>query len=210
MKKLIFLMLTAVISLFLCSCSQNGTAKSGVEASGFSQSISRTDTSETAVQGESQKGSGSIVIYFSCTGTTENAANKIAELSNSDIYKIIPAVPYTSEDLNYGNDNCRANVEQHDPSARPEISGQLPDLSGYDRVYIGFPVWWGTCPKIINTFLETCDLSGKTVYPFCTSGGSGISTAQDYIESVCANADVKPGIRANGASDTALSEWIAG
>ena len=152
MKKILSVILALSLLSVLCSCSR------------------QQQTEETS---KAQKTS-SIVIYFSCTGTTEQAAKKIAELSSSDIYKIEPAKPYTSDDLNYNNSDCRANVEQNDPDARPEIAGDLTDLSEYDRVYLGFPIWWGTNPKIINTFIASCNLAGKEVFPFCTSGGSGM------------------------------------
>ncbi len=125
MKKILSVILALSLLSVLCSCSR------------------QQQTEETS---KAQKTS-SIVIYFSCTGTTEQAAKKIAELSSSDIYKIEPAEPYTSDDLNYNNSDCRANVEQNDPDARPEIAGDLSDLSEYDRVYLGFPIWWGSSPK---------------------------------------------------------------
>ena len=98
-----------------------------------------------------------------------------------------------------------------DENARPEIGSQPADLSGYDTVFIGYPIWWGTMPKIMNTFLDACDLSGKTVMPFCTSGGrgSGISTSVSAIRSAEPNADVRDGLRASGASDSGIESWIA-
>lgn len=152
MKKILSVILALSLLSVLCSCSR------------------QQQTEETS---KAQKTS-SIVIYFSCTGTTEQAAKKIAELSSSDIYKIEPAEPYTSDDLNYNNSDCRANVEQNDPDARPEIAGDLLDLSEYDTVFVGFPIWWYVAPTIINTFGESYDFSGKKIVPFATSGGSGM------------------------------------
>ena len=113
----------------------------------------------------------SAVIYFSATGNTKALAEKIAAETNSDLIEIAPEEVYTSEDLNYNNSDCRANKEQNDDSARPAISNKIENMADYDTIYLGYPIWWGTMPKIINTFLDTYDLSGKTVMPFCTSGG---------------------------------------
>ncbi len=121
----------------------------------------------------------------------------------------MPRVPYTSEDLNYNSD-CRANSEQQDDSARPEFEPVSANISNYDTVFIGYPIWWGTMPKIINTFLETYDLSGKTIMPFCTSGGSGIDASVSSIRSICPNADVKDGMRGSAStSDTQITEWLS-
>lgn len=149
-----------------------------------------------------------LVVYFSATGNTKAVAKRIAELTNGDLYEIVPVIPYTSADLNYNNSNCRANQEMNDPSSRPAIGSAGIDISKYDTVIIGYPIWWGTMPRIINTFLDTYDLSGKTVLPFCTSGGSGISRSVSDIKSTEPNADVKNGLRAGGANDTGLENWL--
>ena len=149
-----------------------------------------------------------LVAYFSCTGTTKVVAEKIAELTGGDLYEIVPSDPYTSDDLNYNNNNCRANREMNDPSARPAIAGDNIDLSAYDTVIIGYPIWWGTMPRIINTFLDTYDLSGKTVLPFCTSGGSGVSKSVSDIRSAELGANVKDGLRASGTNDRNLEGWL--
>ena len=157
-------------------------------------------------------GSGVLVVYFSCTGNTKKAAEKIAALTGGDIYEIVPAEPYSAADLNYNNDDCRANREMNDPTARPAIrpaiGGDKVDISGYDTVIIGYPIWWGTMPHIINTFIESCELSGKTVLPFCTSGGSGISRSVSDIKAAAPTADVRDGLRASGAGDAELEKWL--
>ena len=150
-----------------------------------------------------------LVVYFSVTGNTKALAETVAETTGADIVEIVPETPYTSEDINYNNDNCRANKEQNDDSARPAIANKIENIDDYDTVYLGYPIWWGTMPKIINTFLESYDLSGKTIMPFCTSGGSGIGTSVSAIKDVCPGADVKDGFR--GSSSTASEEvraWI--
>ena len=114
-----------------------------------------------------------LVVYFSATGTTAEIAKMIAEEADSDIFEIIPKEPYSSDDLNYNGD-CRANREQNDDSARPEIENDLSAVEDYDVIYLGYPIWWGTNPKIIQTFCEGYDISDAEIYTFCTSGSSGI------------------------------------
>ena len=150
-----------------------------------------------------------LVVYFSVTGNTKALAETVAETTGADIVEIVPETPYTSEDISYNNNNCRANREQNDDSARPAIANKIENIDDYDTIYLGYPIWWGTMPKIINTFLESYDLSGKTIMPFCTSGGSGISSSVSAIKSTCQNADVKDGFRGSAStSDTQVKEWI--
>lgn len=153
--------------------------------------------------------SKSIVVYFSRTGTTKPFAENIAKITNSDIYEIKAAVPYTDDDINYNNNNSRANREQNDSSARPEIAGDRIDLSQYDTVYLGYPIWWGTIPRIINTFIDTYDLSGKTIMPFCSSHRTGISGSVSAIRQYCPDSEVKDGLRGTGqTSETEIKQWI--
>lgn len=150
----------------------------------------------------------SVVIYFSATGNTERVAGYIQEITGSDIIEIIPADEYTSADLNYSDDDCRANQEQNYDSARPEIANEI-DVDSYDTIYLGFPIWWGDVPKIILTFLDTYDLSGKTVIPFCTSGGSGISTSMNTLRNYNQNINWIDGEQfSSGASKNAIESWI--
>ena len=118
--------------------------------------------------------SDTLVVYFSCTGTTKGVAEKLAKVTGADLYEIVPAVPYTDEDLNYNDRSTRATSEQDHPDTRPEIGGEAVDLTGYTTVYIGYPIWWGEEPRILCTFVESHDFTDMTVIPFCTSGGSGI------------------------------------
>lgn len=153
--------------------------------------------------------SNALVVYFSCTGNTKAVAEKIAGLTGADVYEIVPEDPYTEADLNYNNSDCRANCEQNDESVRPAIGSDTIDLSSYDTVILGYPIWWGTMPRIINTFLDTYDLSGKTVLPFCTSGGSGVSKSVSDIKTAVPSAQVKDGLRASDASGSAISLWLS-
>ena len=123
-----------------------------------------------------------LVIYFSWSGNTRNAAKIIAEKTGADILEIVPKEKYSSEDLNYNNNNSRSTKEQNDRNARPEIANNI-DVSAYDVIFIGYPIWWGDIPRIIQTFMESHELSGKTMIPFCTSGGTGISTSENTLKS---------------------------
>ncbi|CDE33738.1 flavodoxin family protein [Ruminococcus sp. CAG:403] len=152
-----------------------------------------------------------LVAYFSATGNTKKIAEYIVAYTGADSYGITPATPYTAEDLNYSNSSCRANQEQNDVSCRPEISGSVENMDNYDVVYIGYPIWWGEEPRIIDTFLESYDFSDKIVIPFCTSGSSSIAASENRI----ANLGVPignqlPGKRFSGsASEKSVSDWIS-
>jgi len=135
----------------------------------------------------------SVVLYFSATGTTKKVAEKIAKYSNSDIIEIIPKEEYKKEDLDYNND-CRANREQNDPNARPQIKNNI-DISKYDVIYLGYPIWWGTSPKIILTLLDSYDFTGKVIFPFCTSGSSSIDKSIDDLRNYNSNLTIKDGKR---------------
>ena len=148
-----------------------------------------------------------LVAYFSCTNTTKGIAESIySQVSNSYLYQITPAVPYTSADLNYNTD-CRANREQNDPTARPEISGKVENIEQYDVIFIGYPIWWGQAPKIIYTFFESYeyDFDNVTIIPFCTSGSSDIGSSATSLHSLAPKANWKAGERiAVGGSVSSL------
>ena len=142
--------------------------------------------------------SKTLVAYFSCTGTTETLANKIIDITDADSFRIIPEEPYTSADLTYSNSSSRATREQQqDTNTRPEIENQIENLNDYDTILIGYPIWWGKCPRIILTFLDTYKdaLKGKTIIPFCTSGSSGIGGSISEIKSAVPDSTVKDGFR---------------
>ncbi len=151
--------------------------------------------------------SKTLVAYFSATNNTEGVAKYIADGIGADIYEILPEVPYTAADLDYNSD-CRANREQNDTMARPAISGTFENMEQYDTVFLGYPIWWGNAPKIIFTFLESYDFSGKTIIPFCTSESSPIGSAT-AMQNVTPGANWLDGRRfAAGASKDSVAEWI--
>lgn len=137
-----------------------------------------------ACKGNTEGGkSGKVLIaYFSATGTTAKAANLIAEETGGELYRIEPAQPYTGADLNWNDKASRSSVEMNDPNSRPAIKGNKANIADYDTVYIGYPIWWGVAPRIINTFIESHDLKGKTIRPFATSGGSGIEQSVEELK----------------------------
>ena len=122
------------------------------------------------------------VVYFSATGTTKTVAEYIRDVANADIFEIVPKQKYSNADLNWNDNSSRSTKEQNDKNARPEIQNNI-DVSSYDVIFIGYPIWWGDTPRIIQTFMENHDLKGKTMIPFCTSGGTGISASENTLKS---------------------------
>jgi len=152
-----------------------------------------------------------LVAYFSATGTTEGVAEHIADGLNADIYEIVPKEPYTDADLNYNDNNSRTTIEMNDPDTRPAISGSVEDMDQYDIVFIGYPIWWGEAPRIVSTFVESYDFSGKTIVPFCTSGGSGMGSSATNLEQLTSGAEWLSGERLSGSdSQDTVMEWVNG
>lgn len=168
------------------------------------------DTQEKSETGQTEKSDSvkTAVVYFSAGGTTKKAARLIAEETGADLIEIKPKKAYTSEDLDYNDDNCRANKEMKDDTARPAISSDLSAVSEYDVIYLGHPIWWGTAPRIIQTFLEEHDISQATVYTFCTSGGSDIEQSVKDLQRLYSNVNIVSGKCLNGATKTDVKEWI--
>jgi len=136
---------------------------------------------ETAAAQPLEPTSHILVVYFSATGTTKGVAEKLAEGLGADLYEIVPEEPYTDADLNYNDSGSRTSVEMDDPSCRPAIAGELPDLAPWDTVLIGYPIWWGDTPRIVSTFVESADLTGKTLAVFFTSGSSGLGNSMKHL-----------------------------
>lgn len=150
-----------------------------------------------------------LVAYFSCTGTTKSAAQKLAQTIGADFYEIKPAKPYTSADLNWNNKNSRSSVEMKDASSRPAIASKVADMGQYETIFVGFPIWWDLAPTIINTFLESYDFKGKTVVPFATSGGSGIANSEKALRKAYPQIKWEAGKLLNGRVDKkSLAGWL--
>lgn len=151
-----------------------------------------------------------LVAYFSASGVTAKAAESLAAACGGDLYKIKPAVPYTSKDLNWQDKRSRSSVEMNDPSARPELADGNLNLTTYDRIFLGFPIWWYTAPRVIQTFLESRDFTGKTIILFATSGGSGLGRIAKDLAPSCPGAVIRDGqIIRRGTSQEELKRWAA-
>jgi flavodoxin len=149
-----------------------------------------------------------LVACFSASGTTKKVGEKLAKAVNGDFYEIVPKQPYTKADLNWMNKNSRSSVEMNDPSSRPEIADRVENIEQYDVVFVGFPVWWYREPSIIDTFMESTDLAGKAVVPFCTSGGSGLGRSARNMQSLAPEAKVLDGKRfPSSVSSEELKKW---
>lgn len=192
------LLLCLSSTAFLFGCSTNNSSSSNTINSSINSSSSMGSNEETNIK----------VIYFSCTNTTEKVAYKISNYLDCKIEEIIPLNPYSSEDLNYNNDSSRANIEQNDANARPEIKNTI-NFDDINVVFLGYPIWWGGLPKIIYTFCDTYNLDNYTIVPFCTSGGSGISTSVNEIKQLEPNAKVLNGRKFNSnTSDSDVKSFV--
>ena len=148
-----------------------------------------------------------LVAYFSASGQTAKLAKTLAGVTGGDLFEIAPETAYTAADLDWMDKKSRSTIEMKDPKSRPAIAGKVEDMAQYDTVFVGFPIWWYQAPRIIETFLESYDFSGKTVIPFATSGGSGMGRTVDELRKLCPNANWKAGKMVNGISDKALADW---
>ena len=152
-----------------------------------------------------------LVAVFSASGVTKRVGEEIARIAGADFYEIVPKEIYTSADLDWMNKKSRSSIEMNDPSARPEINGKVADMASYDTVIVGFPIWWGVAPRIIDTFLESYEFSGKNIIPFCTSDGSGIGRSGPNMEALAGTGTWLEGKRFSGnVSEADLQSWIDG
>ena len=149
-----------------------------------------------------------LVAYFSATGVTAQAAQKVADATGGEVYAITPAKPYTDADLDWRDKQSRSSVEMNDPKARPALGGKRLDVSDYDVVFIGYPIWWDQAPRIINTFIESHDLKDKTVIPFATSGGSTISGSVATLKRCYPALEWKEGCLLNRVDEKTVRTWI--
>ncbi len=151
-----------------------------------------------------------LVAYFSASGVTKAAAERLAKAADADLFEIKPAVPYTHGDLDWTNKKSRSSIEMSNPNSRPEIAEKVLNMEDYGTVFIGFPIWWYVAPTIISTFLESYDFSGKTIVPFATSGGSGMGKTVEVLKPLCPAANWEKGKMLNRVSDRELADWIKG
>ncbi len=190
---------------------QNGAAVEQSETEEQTEIEKETEPLESVSteEQEADVSTKTLVVYFSCTGTTELVAEYITEILGADSYQIVPEDPYTEADLAYYT-NGRADQEQNDPDARPTISGGVENMDEYDTIILGYPIWHGQAPRIISTFLESYDFSGKMIVPFCTSHSSGIGSSASNLHSLCAESvEWRDGKRfESGVSKESVQKWI--
>jgi len=149
-----------------------------------------------------------LVAYFSATGTTARVAEKLSDAIGADLFEIAPEVPYTKEDLDWMNKESRSSIEMRDEKSRPKIAVKRDNMAEYDVIFVGFPIWWYVAPTIINTFLESYDLTGKTVIPFATSGGSGMGKTNEKLSVSCKGGKLLEGkVFKENVGSTELLEW---
>ncbi len=178
-------------------------------ASDTNDEIDEDTSSEVA--DSSEENGGVLVVYFSATGTTKGVAEKIAGITGADTYEIKAAQEYTDADLNWNDSNSRSTKEQNDSSVRPEIGSDAISLDGYTTIYIGYPIWWGEEPRIMDTFVESYNFDGITLIPFCTSGGSGIGRSGQNLADNAGSGTWLEGKRfGGGVSEDELRSWIDG
>ena len=149
-----------------------------------------------------------LVAYFSATGTTMEAATLLAKVADAQLHEIVPETRYTPADLNWRDKNSRSSIEMKDKSSRPAIANRVENMSQYDTIFVGFPIWWYVAPTIINTFLEQYDLTGKTIVPFFTSGGSGAGETLKYLKPSAPNANWVEPKNINYANEGDIKRWL--
>lgn len=180
MKKIV-MMMAALLAMSLSACSQKKESKEMKKV---------------------------LVAYFSASGVTKGVAHQLAEVTGGTLHEIKPAQPYTDADLDWRDKQSRSSVEMQDKSSRPAITDKLKNMQDYDIIYVGFPIWWYTCPTIINTFMEAYDFKGKTVIPFATSGGSSIKKACEDLKAAYPDVKWKEGKLLNQATKKDLEDWV--
>ena len=211
MRKRKWLAILTVLMLLFCmtACGKKQTVPDPVDGPGSQQQgPDQTSPSGGGSAIPAQEDDGVLVVVFSATGTTRGVAEKIAELTGADLAEIVPAQPYTEDDLKYSDKNSRSTKEQNDPDARPAISSDIK-LDGYRTIYLGYPIWFGQAPRIMSTFVESHDFSGKNVIPFCTSGSSDIGKSDDTLAEQAKSGNWLEGKRFPGSvSEEELESWI--
>ena len=214
MKKLtaLFLSLAMVLGLAACGSGTPSSSESGTLDSSASQASNETSSSQPEISENTSPEAGkTLVVYFSATGNTEEAANAVAQLTGGDLFELEPADPYTDDDLDWTVEGSRVNVEHEDESLRniELVADTVDDWNSYDTVFIGYPSWWGIAAWPVNTFVEANDFTGKTVIPFCTSASSGLGQSGELLANLAGTGDWQEGQRfASSVSQEDVQEWL--
>ena len=212
LKRGIYLFLTIFLIFMFAGCGNNTSVDNSSENTTQSENVKENLDSQKEIEQPKDNDSIKIaVVYFSATGNTKMIAEYIAEEFNTDTYQIIPEQEYTSEDLDWTDSNSRASVEHNSRDFRPEIAGELPDLSSYDTIFIGYPIWWGEAPNIVKGIVENVDFSDKTVIPFCTSASSDIGSSGKNLAELTDGATWLEGQRfSSNVEKSDVIEWVNG
>ena len=206
MKKLTSILLLAAMALSLAACGSSAPASTPAPAE---TTEAPADTAEAAAQETGKV----LVVYYSASGNTARVANDIAEAAGADVFEIVPAEPYTSDDLNWTNQSSRVSVEHDNPDARTVelVSTEVPDWDSYSTVFIGYPIWWGIAAWPVDGFVSANDFTGKTVIPFATSSSSGIGESGALLAQLAGTGDWQVGQRfSSGASASDVQDWVNG
>ena len=202
MKKIIVITM-ALMMLFLCSCSSS--AKEDTAEPVSENNVEEQNPADDAEEGKT------LVVVFSATGNTLELAKKIVSITGADLYEIKAKEEYSSDDLNWHDKNSRTTIEQNDKSVRPEIGSNTVSLDGYTTVYIGYPIWWGEEPRIMDTFVESYDFGSATMIPFCTSSSSGMGRSGKNLGELAGSGNWLDGKRfSEHASEEEVRNWIEG
>ena len=214
MKKITSILLALVLVFSFAACSNNSDNSASTANSTTSTPAGKQSTDESSDNNtDSSSNSKILVVYYSATGSTKAVADTIADTTRADLFEITPVVPYTSDDLNWTNDNSRVSVEHNDESKRDvPLTKTTPDnWADYDTVFIGYPIWWGIAAWPVNNFLEGNDFTGKTVIPFCTSSSSGLGQSGDLLADMAGTGNWQDGERfSSGASSSKVESWVNG
>ena len=210
MEKTIAILMSLLAIVGLVGCSGGKTSDSAGATPGASSATSEAST-DAAQTDSGQEGKKVLVVYFSATGTTKGVAEKIAALENAELYEIKAAQEYSTADLDWNDEKSRTTLEQKDKNVRPEIGSEPLSLEGYSKIYVGFPIWWGEEPRILDTFVESYNFDGITMIPFCTSGSSDVGRSDKNLAEHAGSGDWRQGQRFGGnVSDEKLKTWIDG
>lgn len=214
MKKITSILLALVLVFSFAACSNNSDNSASTANSTTSTPAGKQSTDESSDNNtDSSSNSKILVVYYSATGSTKAVADTIADTTGADLFEITPVVPYTSDDLNWTNDNSRVSVEHNDESKRDvPLTKTTPDnWADYDTVFIGYPIWWGIAAWPVNNFVKANDFSGKTVIPFCTSTSSGLGQSGDLLADMAGTGNWQDGERfSSGASSSKVESWVNG
>lgn len=214
MKKLTSIILLAALALSLAACGSSAPASTPSPSTAPAEAVEApAETSADTAEAAAPETGKVLVVYYSASGNTARVANDIAEAAGADLFEIVPVEPYTSDDLNWTNQNSRVSVEHDNPDARTVelVSTEVPDWDSYTTVFIGYPIWWGIAAWPADGFVSANDFTGKTAIPFATSSSSGMGESGALLAQLASTGDWQVGQRfSSGASASDVQDWVSG